>query len=476
MFRSVAAALALLLVPLTVQAQAGVHRVAPGETLWAIAGQHYGAPWRWQEIHEANRDVVEDPHRIYPGEELVIPTLTSDLATPPAPTDAHRVVQGETLWAIAGQHYGAPWRWQEIHEANLEVVEDPHWIYPGEELIIPGAGPRVAVAPGPRVDPIRGPAVAQREAPAPSDSLPTPGPEPVAGIGRDLVPDSALDTIRTRVSIRDPAPNVPLDVPDTVAEPGPIPPDPEPTPPSLAPEATPHPEETPTAVVAAQPGDSLVQDPVPSTSERPVSEAEVAREPAYGVRPGDQIETVFHTAAAEPVPSIQGARVVDRMGNVSFPFIGSVQVAGLDAPALRSLLVEKFGAFYRDPVITLEVKLRVNVTGLVGRAGHYLLEPSATVLDAVSTAGGMGTDVSVGDNPASNTAAVQLIRDGETFLLDLRPTSADPAALEMAVRSGDWIHVPPALRSRFRDGIQFWGSLASLFTSVVAAIVIISGG
>ncbi len=97
MFRSVAAALALLLVRLTVQAQASVHRVAPGETLWAIAGQHYGAPWRWQEIHEANRDVVEDPHRIYPGEELVIPTLTSDLATPPAPTDAHRVVQGETL-------------------------------------------------------------------------------------------------------------------------------------------------------------------------------------------------------------------------------------------------------------------------------------------------------------------------------------------------------------------------------------------
>ena len=49
--------------PLAVEGQDVVHRVAPGETLWGIAGQHYAAPWRWEEIYQANRAVVPDPNK-----------------------------------------------------------------------------------------------------------------------------------------------------------------------------------------------------------------------------------------------------------------------------------------------------------------------------------------------------------------------------------------------------------------------------
>jgi nucleoid-associated protein YgaU len=44
-----------------------------GDTLWALAARRLGDPFRWRELFAANRDVVEDPDLISPGEELQIP-------------------------------------------------------------------------------------------------------------------------------------------------------------------------------------------------------------------------------------------------------------------------------------------------------------------------------------------------------------------------------------------------------------------
>ncbi len=54
-------------------ADSSMYVVEPGDTLWAIATAAYGDGNRYPEIFEANKPMLADPDKIYPGQVLRIP-------------------------------------------------------------------------------------------------------------------------------------------------------------------------------------------------------------------------------------------------------------------------------------------------------------------------------------------------------------------------------------------------------------------
>ncbi len=114
-----------------------------------------------------------------------------------------------------------------------------------------------------------------------------------------------------------------------------------------------------------------------------------AVQPGYIIGPED----VLHINVWKEADFSAATIPVRPDGKISLPLIDDVRAAGLTPMELGALITQRLKQYVTEPRVTVTVasvnSQRIYIVGQVGRAGQFPLLSDMTVLQALSTAGGL---------------------------------------------------------------------------------------
>ena len=88
-----------------------------------------------QGVKAVNADALTVKAESAPPEATSAPSAAP--ADEEEPGEYYTIKRGDTLSAIAKHYYGHAMEYKKIFEANREVIKDPDKIYPGQKIFIP---------------------------------------------------------------------------------------------------------------------------------------------------------------------------------------------------------------------------------------------------------------------------------------------------------------------------------------------------
>lgn len=199
---------------------------------------------------------------------------------------------------------------------------------------------------------------------------------------------------------------------------------------------------TPTTVVAYR------QPPV----DHPSSTSNLSAAVHISVAPGDVLKVrIFERYGGNIFPTIQGTggdlgvQRVAEDGTINVPFVGTVQVAGLNLTQIEQRIVQQLGNKVQEPEVIVDFDAprahTVMVSGDVQKPGRLsILEGIRTVVDAINMAGGpAGGGGGGGMSTPANQLQVVVRRQGQVILT--AQLSDLLAGGDIAVQRGDEIVV-----------------------------------
>lgn len=163
--------------------------------------------------------------------------------------------------------------------------------------------------------------------------------------------------------------------------------------------------------------------------------------------------------------------IVNEDGDINFPILGKIHVAGLTTKELTDLLVKRISEHVKDPTVRVEiVNFAINVLGEVNRPGRLEVNREAyTLLDALAEAGDLS-------QYAKRDNILLIRRDGDKLIYH-RFSLEDSKSLESPyffLKQNDVIYVEPgnvvADNAKYNSNNSFKISVVSTVVSCVSVI------
>lgn len=177
--------------------------------------------------------------------------------------------------------------------------------------------------------------------------------------------------------------------------------------------------------------------------------------------------------------SLNLAYTVDEQGDITFPVLGKVAVAGKTRTQVADYIAKRLidRELVKDPIVTVEyVNLGVNVLGEVRNPGHIdVVKDHFTILDALAYAG----DLTINGERENVMVIRQTDGEDQTFFINLCDKQQMLNSPAFYLQQNDVVYVTPndkAKRNATINGTtfmtpSFWISIASLACTITALIL-----